>query len=149
MTMMVNWMSRLRSFGVVLLMVSVVACAPAHGASLFRLSDLSSSQRAEFYEQVDGFGMLEAVLNYCKRPPNMVERITAIARDCVDDASLQTVVKRYKEAISKNAGAYHCEDKAFQKEMPRFEEKIENIVSGLKLACRVRSFAGISFSRAN
>jgi hypothetical protein len=146
---MVNWMSWLRSCCVVLLMVSVLSCDAASGASLFKLSDLSSSQRAEFYEQVDGFGMLEAVLNYCKRPPNMVERITAIARDCVDDASLQTVVKRYKEAIGKNAGAYHCEDKAFQKEMPRFEEKIENIVSGLKTACRFRSFSGIVFSRAN
>ena len=142
-------MSWLRSCCVVLRMVSVFLCDAAYSASLFRLSDLSSSQRAEFYEQVDGFGMLEAVLNYCKRPPNMVERITAIARDCVDDASLQTVVKRYKEAISKNAGAYHCEGKAFQKEMPRFEEKIENIVSGLKAACRFRSFSGIVFSRAN
>jgi hypothetical protein len=154
MTAVVDWMSRLRRswlrrYGVLLLTVIVFGCEAAHGAGLFKLSDLTSSQRAEFYEQVDGFGMLEAVLNYCKRPPNMVERITAIARDCVDDASLQTVVKRYKEAISRNAGAYHCEDKAFQKEMPRFEEKIENIVSGLKTACRFRSFSGIVFSRAN
>ena len=132
-----------------LLVFSVFVCDAAHGTGLFKLTDLSSSQRSEFFEQVDGFGMLEAVLNYCKRPPNMIGRITAIARDCVDDASLQTVVKRYKEALARNAGSYHCEDKAFQKEVPVFEGKIENIVSGLKIACRVRSFAGISFSRAN
>jgi hypothetical protein len=146
---MVDWMLLFRRSCVLLLVVAMLVGDAAHGAGLFKLADLSSSQRAEFFEQVDGFGMLEAVLNYCKRPPKMAERISAIARDCVDDASLQAVIKRYKEAIAKNAGSYHCDDKAFQKEVPVFEEKIENIVSGLKLACRVRSFAGISFSRAN
>jgi hypothetical protein len=146
---MVDRMFLFRRSWAVLLIFSALSGSAVHGTELFKLADLSSSQRAELYEQVDGFGFLEAVLNYCKRPPKMAERITAIARDCVDDASLRAVVKRYKEAIAKNAGAYHCEDKAFQKEVPVFEEKIENIVSGLKLACRVRSFAGISFSRAN
>jgi hypothetical protein len=146
---MVGWMFLFRTYCVLLLIFSVFVGDAAHGTGLFKLADLSSGQRAELYEQVDGFGFLEAVLNYCKRPPNMIERITAIAQDCVDDVSLQAVVKRYKDAIARNAGSYHCEDKAFQKELPVFEEKIENIVSGLKLACRVRSFAGISFSRAN
>lgn len=146
---MVDWMFLLRRSCVLLLILSAFSWEAAHSAELFKLSDLSKSQRAQLYEQVEGFGFLEAVLNYCKRPPNMVERISAIARDCVDDVSLQTVVRRYKEAIAKNAGAYHCEDKSFQQEVPKFEEKIENIVSGLRTACRFRSFAGISFSRAN
>jgi hypothetical protein len=145
---MVDWMFLFRRACVLLLISSVLFCDAAHGADLFKLSDLSSKQRSVLFEQVDGYGMLAAVLNYCKRPPKMVDRLTPIAHDCVDDVSFQVVVRRYNEAIAKNAGAYHCEDKAFQKEVARFEANIDSVVSGFKTACRVRSFLDISFPKA-
>jgi hypothetical protein len=137
--------AELRAFGIsALLLIS----SSAESVELYKLSDLSARQQAQLFEQVDAYGLLTGFLNSCKRPPHMVERLSSIAKDCVEDGSFQLVVKRFNDAVLQNSGPYKCDAPGFAEHVAAFEAKIEAVVSNFVMACRLHSFAGASFPNA-
>jgi hypothetical protein len=117
-------------------------------AGLYRLSDLSARSQAQLFEQIDAYGLLAAFLNACKRPPHIVERLSPIAKDCVDDDSFQLAVNRFNDAVKNNSGTYKCDGPGVMEHMIKFEGKIEAVVRNFSMACRVHSFVGASFPDA-
>jgi hypothetical protein len=125
------------------------AVAPASSADLFKLADLTSAQRADLFDQADAYGLVTAMLNFCQRPPKLVERLTPIAEGCFEKESFTEVANRYNAAVVREAGRWDCSDKGMRVMTPKFEQKIDNLVSNVKTACRFRSFYKISFPRIN
>ena len=135
-----------------LLVVGILALfadiGPSRAAEPFKLSDLSPPQQAQLFEQVDAYALLAGFLDFCKRPPHIVERLSPIAKGCVDDNSFQLVVRRFNDAVLKNSGPYRCDAPGFAEHVARFEAKIEAVVTDFAKACRLHSFIGASFPKA-
>jgi len=121
----------------------------AHSESLFKLSDLSNDRRAELFTQIDAWGLVTAFLNYCQRPPNIVEKLTPIVQGCVDEASFAAVKDKYNAAVVSNSGGYDCAGPGTNKKIPEIEGKIASAISRMRTACRLRSFYHLSIPKFN
>lgn len=129
--------------------VIILHCGSVHCESLFKLADLSDKQRTDLFGQIDAYGLLTAMLNFCQRPPKLEERLSPIVNGCVEKESITVVVKRYNAAVVAESGRWDCSDKGLRTMIPKYEAKIDSVVSGMKTACRFRSFYKISFPRIN
>jgi hypothetical protein len=127
----------------------IMSCTSSHCANLFKLADLSTQQRTELFAQIDAYGLLTAMLNFCQRPPKLEERLTPVVDGCVDKESFAAVVKRYNAAVQREGGRWDCSDRGLRTMIPKYEAKIDGLVSSMKTACRLRSFYNISFPKIN
>jgi hypothetical protein len=127
----------------------ILNCSPSYCETLFKLADLSNEQRAELFAQVDAYGLLTAMLNFCQRPPKLEQRLSPIVNGCVEKESITVVVNRYNAAVLKEGGRWDCADKGLRTMIPKYEGKIDSVVSSMKTACRLRSFYQISFPKIN
>jgi hypothetical protein len=127
--------------------VALLCCTGARCETLFKLSDLSDDERNDLFTQVDAYGAVTAFLDYCRRPPNLVAQLTAIAPGCVDPTSFTAVLDRYTAAVVRNSGPYRCAGPGAATMIPEYEAKIASVVSKMKTACRLRSFYKISFPK--
>jgi hypothetical protein len=141
--------SPISSRSVCFALLYLVYSSSAHCETLFKLTDLSNDQRAELFTQIDAYGLLTAFLNYCQRPPNIVARLTPIVQGCVEEASWTVVKDRYTAAVVDNSGAYKCAPPGAAIKFSEFERKIDNIISNMRTACRLRSFYRLSFPKIN
>jgi hypothetical protein len=150
-TALVSWPNRRRIFCRLLCIALPTAlyCGSARCEDLIKLSDLSDTQRAELFTQIDYYGLVTAFLDYCQRPPNLVQRLTPIVQGCVDPASYTAVLDRYTTAIVENSGPYNCRGPGWEKKIPEFEAKIVSLLSSMKTACRFRSLYRVSFPKIN
>jgi hypothetical protein len=121
--------------------------SPVQSKTLFKLADLSNAQRTELFTQIDAYGLLTAMLNFCQRPPKIVERLSPIVDGCVEKASFDVVVNRYNAAVVAEGGRWDCSNKGLRTMIPKYESKIDNVVADMKTACRFRSFYKISFPK--
>jgi hypothetical protein len=142
---------RLRKFFIsaCLGVVLIIHSGSVRCETFFKLADLSNEQRDTLFEQIDRYGLLTAMLNFCQRPPKLVERLTHIVNGCVEKASITVVVSRYNAAIAAENGRWDCSDKGLVTMIQKYEAKIDSVVSGMKTACRFRSFYNISFPKIN
>jgi hypothetical protein len=118
----------------------------ADAETKFSLADLTAEQRAEFYKQIDSYGLATAYLNACHRPPRIVERLSPIARGCVDEKSFNKVKTMYNSAVLSYSSGYNCAAPGADTLVAKIEQKIEKIVSTARSACQLRSFFHGSFS---
>jgi len=118
----------------------------ADAETKFSLADLTAEQRAEFYKQIDSYGLATAYLNACHRPPRIVERLSPIARGCVDEESFNKVKTMYNAAVLTYSSRYNCSAPGAGTMVANIEQKIEEIVSTARNACQLRSFFHGSFS---
>ena len=118
----------------------------AHAETKFSLADLTAEQRAELYKQVDAYGFATAYLNACHRPPRIVERLSPIARGCVDEESFNKVKTMYNAAVHAYSLRFNCSAPGADRMMAKIEQKIEYVVSTARNACRLRSLFHGSFS---
>jgi hypothetical protein len=110
------------------------------GDEKFSLSDLSNEQRGMLFTQIDAYGLATAYLNACQRPTNLVARLAPIARGCIEEPDIVTVVKMYKQALARHTAKYNCAAPGAPEMIAKIEQKIAMIVSGLDQACHSRSF---------
>jgi hypothetical protein len=125
-----------------LLLVSVFALSGTNQraeAKLFDLQDFSAKQQANVWDQVDHYAFGAALLEYCRRPPNLEARALAVARECVTERSINAVVERFRAQVRAESGKWDCADPKIKQFMLRFERRIEKQISAARLACRFRS----------
>ena len=131
------------------LFATLLTSSSAFCQTLFKLSDLTDDHRAYLFDQIDRFGLLTAMLNFCQRPPHMIEKLSPILDGCVDEASIAVVKDRFNQAVVNNSGAYNCGAPGIATAVARFEALIVNVVSQVRTGCRLRTLYSISIPRLN
>jgi len=114
---------------------------------VFKLSNLTHQQQTELFYQADAYGLLSAFLNYCQRPPRLVQRLASIAQGCVEEFSFAAVRDRYTTAAVQNSGAYNCSGPELVSKVLEFERKIDSLIASFQTACRLRVFYNLSFPK--
>lgn len=104
------------------------------------LDFLTTTQQAALWKRVDTLAGYEAILLYCRRPSNIVQRITAAVSDCVLQGDLQTLAKRFRQKISQSSPAAPCEHPAAQDMMRMMHELIDKLVNDAAQSCRACLF---------
>jgi hypothetical protein len=122
-----------------LLLALSVGPGPSQGAKLFDLLDFSEAHQKEFWHQVDNYAVAVAMLNACRQPPALEERLMPIAEGCVTTGTIASIVQRYRERVAAEAGQWNCADPGIQFYIKKIQQKIELLVGSAKRACRYRS----------
>src|ERR1700730_17892355 len=77
-------------------------------AKMLDLQDLTDSQRAILFQELEKYAVVTAALNYCEHPPFLERRVRAVATGCVTPKSLDTVETRFREEVTKWSGKTDC-----------------------------------------
>jgi hypothetical protein len=116
--------------------LGVAAASPAAAAQIYDLQDLSAEQQAELWRQLEVHAAAVAMLNYCRRPPLLQERLSEIAADCVNQQSWSTVTSRFQDRLRAYQYRWDCSDPANLTSMVAWERKINALVRAARRVCR-------------
>jgi hypothetical protein len=114
----------------------LLAASSAAPANLYDLENLNGRQESELWHQLEIHAAAVAMLNYCRRPPQLEERLGEIAPNCVTARSWSTVEARFKDELRAYQYRWDCSDPATVTSMVAWERKINELIRVARRACR-------------